>query len=109
MKARMFQLWCLVCASMLVLTLAGVLIYLVSKSLPYLDASLYFGDTPAWDAITGKSHVWGGLWPACVGTLSVTLLAVLIALLPGVATGIWLAEFPGSRFSRLLGLAVDIL
>ncbi|NWK57135.1 ABC transporter permease subunit [Verrucomicrobiaceae bacterium N1E253] len=109
MRARLFHLWCLVCTCCLILTLGGIVFYLVSQSLPYLNGALFFGDTPVWDAISGKTRVWGALWPACVGTFSVTIIALLIALLPGIATGIWLAEFPRSRFSTGLGLAIDVL
>lgn len=109
MRSRLFYGWCVLSTTALCLTLTGIILYLTARAWPHLNATLFFGETPAWDAISGKMRVWDALWPACVGTLSVTLLALLLAILPGIATGIWLAEFPGSRFGRGLGLAVDIL
>lgn len=109
MRARLFHLWCLTSACLLTLTMAGIVLYLISRAAPYLNTALFFGEVPAWDAISGKTRVWDALWPACAGTLSVTLVALLIALPPGVATGIWLAEFPRSRLNTALGLAIDVL
>lgn len=109
MKARLFHLWCIGCAILLVGLLAGFISYIIHRAAPSIDTQLFFGDTPAWSAMTGKMPVWDGLWPACIGTLSVTFLALGLSLFPGIATGIWLAEYPTSRFNRILSLAIDVL
>ena len=89
--------------------MAGLVAFLVFRGVPGLGASLFFGDTPAWQAVSGCMPVWDGIWPACAGTLRLVALAVGLALLPGIGTGIYLAEFAAGGKRRLLDAAVDML
>ncbi|WP_211227299.1 PstA family ABC transporter permease [Ferrimonas kyonanensis] len=89
-----------------VLTLLG---YVMVTGAAALGPTLLVGDAPLWPALTGQVPVWDGIWPACVGTLTVVLLSLLLALLPGIATGVWMATAADGRLSRCLGVAVDVL
>lgn len=109
MKARLFHLWCLCCTIGLLICLTVLLGFILSRGAPAFNLSLFFGDTDALKGIFGLEPIWDGIWPACVGTITVVIFALSIALLPGLATGIWLATSSDSRFSRLLAFGIDIL
>jgi phosphate transport system permease protein len=109
MKLRLFHLWCLLSTFALFLSLGYVIGFIFYRGVPVLSLSLFFGDTAVIKALLGISPVWGGIWPACVGSVSVVVGALGLALLPGIATGIWLATSQDSLFKRLLALGVDIL
>ncbi|SUI45596.1 PstA family ABC transporter permease [Shewanella algae] len=109
MKAKCFHYWCLFCSAMLLLCLLSLLGFILYRGVPTLSLSLYFGDTEPLKGFLGQAPIWDGIWPACVGTLAVVASALMIALLPGLATGIWLATAKTSKTKALLELAVDIL
>ncbi|UGA53374.1 PstA family ABC transporter permease [Vibrio sp. VB16] len=77
--------------------------------MPAFSLSLFFGDADPIKGLLGLEPVWDGIWPACVGTMTVVACALSLALLPGLATGIWLATSAASRFKTTLALCIDIL
>ncbi|MDQ7836158.1 MAG: ABC transporter permease subunit [Humidesulfovibrio sp.] len=83
--------------------------YLLWRGLPTLGAALFFGDTPPLDALLHGAAVFDGLWPACLGTLYLVLVASCLAIPLGVASGIHLAEFATGRAGRLISSCVDLL
>jgi phosphate transport system permease protein len=89
--------------------LAVLLLFLAWKSAPGWSAPLFFGNTPALDALFRGAPVFDGLWPACVGTLMLVLLSMAIAVPLGVATGIYLAEYTEGRFREWVSFCVDVL
>jgi phosphate transport system permease protein len=91
------------------LVIGCLLWFLLSQGLPTLGRELFFGDAPPWAAIFGQARVWDALWPACVGTLLLVVLAALMAVPLGIASGIYLACFASSRFKRMLSLSVELL
>lgn len=94
----------------LILTAVGaLLIFLCLRGLPALDGALFFGDTPPLRALLGLQPVWDGIWPACAGTLSLVLLTMALALLPGMGCGVFLAEYATPRQRRWIGCAADML
>ena len=88
---------------------AVVLGFLLLKGWPALQPGLLFGDTPPLQALLLRRPVFDGLFPALVGTLALVLLAMAIAIPPGLAAGIYMAEYCRGRTKRLLGLLFDIL
>ena len=94
----------LVCAAVLVL-----LGFLIIRGAPVLGKRLFFGDVPPFEALLGLRPVWDGLWPATVGTFCLLAVTMLLALLPGVAGGVFLACYATPRQRRWLGLAVELL
>ncbi|GAB3514547.1 PstA family ABC transporter permease [Photobacterium alginatilyticum] len=109
MKLRLFHLWCLCSTVGLITCLTVLLGFIITRGTTAFDFTLFFGDTDPLKGIFGIEPIWDGIWPACVGTLTVVTFALSLALLPGVATGIWLAISPATRFSRVLAFGIDIL
>lgn len=83
--------------------------YLVYRGAGSLNGTLFFGDTPPWQAFLGRLPVWDGIWPACAGTLSLVLLSCSLAVPLGIATGIYLAEYATGLWKSLSVIAVDLL
>ncbi|MCG9107380.1 ABC transporter permease subunit [Laribacter hongkongensis] len=96
-------------AVMLLLTVTGLLGFVVWQAWPALQTGWLFGDTPVWAALTGAEPVWDGLWPALAGSLCLVGLSVTLALPLGVATGIWQAEASPGVWSRLQRSLIDLL
>ena len=86
-----------------------LLFYLLGQGLPTIGKELFFGDAPVWEAILGQVRIWDALWPACVGTLFLVLLAALLAVPLGISSGIYLACFAPKSFKRILSLLVELL
>lgn len=110
---RLFS-FCIYCwswvATLGVFLVVGLLLfYLLSHGLPTIGKDLFFGDAPVWDAISGQVRVWDALWPACIGTLLLVLLAACMAIPLGIASGIYLACFASKTFKRILSLLVELL
>lgn len=89
--------------------LAGLMIFLVQRGLPSLGTALFFGSTPVAEGLMGRLPVWDGIWPACVGTFLLVVLASLIAIPLGVAGGVYLAVYASRRERRVYGFLVDLL
>lgn len=51
----------------------------------------------------------GGMANAIVGTLELVGLACLFGIPPGVLAGVYLAEFGGSRFAKLVRFSADVM
>jgi phosphate transport system permease protein len=89
--------------------LAALLGYLLLRGGGTLGAQLFFGDIEPLAAITGRLPVWDGIWPAVLGTLSLLLLSVCLALPLGIGCGIYLAEYAAGRAKRSIDFFVDLL
>ncbi len=89
-----------------VLTLIG---YLLWRGVPALDKAFLFGSADPVQAMLCRVPVWEGLWPACVGTARLVALTALLAVVPGVGCGLYLAEMASPRQKRVLDAAVDML
>jgi phosphate transport system permease protein len=83
--------------------------FLVVRGLSTFNLGLFFGKTPVWAAMSGRLPVWHGIWPACVGTVLLVLLASGLAIPLGVASGIYLAHYAQGAWERWFGLAVEVL
>ncbi|WP_076411878.1 PstA family ABC transporter permease [Shewanella sp. UCD-KL12] len=107
--SRWIRYWGNICSFLLLITMLILIGFILFKGLPIVDFQLFFGDTPPLAAILGEKPVWEGIWPACVGSISVVILAVSLASGPGVACGIWLASAPDKPAQKILSTLVDIL
>lgn len=101
--------WAWGCAAFLVGAVFAVIGFLVVGGAGALNLELIFGHTPAMDAFLMRRPVFGGLFPAIVGTLLLVLLSVAMALPVGLATGVYLAEYARGRVKSLLSLLFDVL
>lgn len=106
---RAFVFGCWLGGGVLVALVATLLGYLLFKGGPALGVELFFGDVRPLDALAGRIQVWDGIFPATLGTLSVVLLANLIAQPVGIAAGIFLSEYLHGTLKGWLCFAVDVL
>ena len=87
----------------------ALIFFLAEKGFPLLGRQLFFGDTPPYEAIMGLRPVWEGIWPAFAGTFCLVLLTMLMAAVPGIGCGIYLARFARGHTKERLSLAIDLL
>jgi phosphate transport system permease protein len=91
------------CAGLGVAVLAVILIDVVIKGLPALNAA-FFTDRPLPLGEDG-----GGVAPAIIGTLLMLLVAAVIGVPIGVGTAIYLAEYGRGRFASTVSYTIDML
>jgi len=108
-RTPVFTAFCWLCAALPVALVAGLVFYLVRQSHPALGLSLFFGDAAPLDVLLRSAPVWDGIWPACVGTVSVVALAGLTAVPVGILAGVYLSEYASGWPGRALSLCVDVL
>ncbi len=101
--------WAWASALILLGAVGAILGFLLSRGARAFNMALIFGETTPLDALFLRRPVFDGLFPAMVGTLVLVLLAVLIALPVGFATGIYLAEYARGKVKTLLSLLFDVL
>ncbi len=111
MKGRELSLSVLSWTAFLVVlfSVGGLITFLAVRGFPAINTKLFFGDTPAWDAILAVRPVWNGIWPAVAGTMSLLLLTMVIVLVPGISCGVYLACFASPREKEYIGECVDVL
>ena len=101
--------WATLSGAVVLASVGGLVVFLLARSLPVLDLSLFFGDTPVLAALLGRERVWGGIFAACAGTVSLVLLASLMAIPAGVAGGIALSQYLGGPLARALRFSANAL
>ena len=97
------------CALISVLTTVGIIAAL------FIPAFEFFQEVSIVDFLTGKE--WAplfepalfGVVPLIVGTLSVTLWAVLVAIPLGLGSAIYLSEYAGTRMRSILKPMLELL
>jgi len=102
-------LLCWVFGLLPLLILSTVIVYLLIHGGSVLNVELIFGEVPVLDALFGRRQVFDGLLPALAGTGLLVILAIVLAIVPGVCGGIYLAEYSSPRERRFLGLLFDII
>lgn len=83
--------------------LGFILFYVVQQGLTSLNVA-FFTRMPA-----PVGEAGGGMANAIVGSLMVTSLGALFAIPIGVVSGVYAAEYPGTRFSALVRFSADTL
>jgi len=106
---RAFTWFSLLAALATIGTVAVYLGFLGAKGLAALDLRLFFGEIPPWQAIIGAQAAQEGLWPACVGTIYLVLLSSLLAIPPGICSGVYLAQYASPSTKKIFGFAFDLL
>jgi phosphate transport system permease protein len=92
-----------------ILVVTFLLGFLLLHGIKSIAPALFFGETPWFEAITGQTPVFDGIWPALVGTIFLVLLSSVIAVPVGIASGIYLTEYASQRRRAFLGWMVDFL
>lgn len=102
-------IFCWMSTGLLLGAVSLILGYLLIRGLGTINFRLIFGETPLLDALLLKKPVFDGLFPAILGTLSLVVLSVSIAIPIGLSTGIFLSEYAGSTTKRIFNLFFDVL
>ncbi len=91
------------CALLIILALGGILFYIFSNGLQAIN----------WEFLTSlprDSMTRGGIMPAILGTLYLTLGAITVALPLGIASAVYLTEYARQgRIIRIIRLGVNCL
>jgi len=106
-KAVAVFAWVMTCV--LTLSMVVFLGYLLIKGFPSVGRELIFGQADPLAVFMGRARVFDGIFPAILGTLSLVVLSTVLAVPAGVCSGIYLAEFAGSRMKKFFGFFFDIL
>jgi len=87
---------------MILVTLAAVAIFLISRSIP-----AFFADSES--ATLLHSNFWAYVGPLIFGTVWAALLALVIALPLSIGIALFISHYAPRRLSQLLGYVVDLL
>jgi phosphate transport system permease protein len=101
--SSMFVAACGISVLIALVPLAFILFFVVSQGVQALNLE-FFTNLPRPVGEPG-----GGMANAIVGTLMLTGLAAAMAIPVGVVSGIYLSEYPGTRFAALVRFAADTL
>ena len=78
----------------------GLIIYMLIKGLPAINFEFIFG-------YPENGMRSGGIYPAIIGTLYLTLGTALFSIPPGIAAAIYLSEYaPDNRLTRMIRIAM---
>jgi phosphate transport system permease protein len=94
---------CALCVVLALIPLAFVLFFVISQGIQSLNVD-FFTHNPRPVGEPG-----GGMANAIVGTLILTALAAAMAVPIGILSGVYLAEYRGSRFASAVRFAADTL
>jgi phosphate transport system permease protein len=106
---RFFSCLAWVSGGSVLLAVMLLLGFLARRGMASIDLALFFGDTPWLEAVLGERPVFGGIWPAMVGTFSLVVLSSVLSIPIGIASGIYLTEYASNRWRSILGFMVDLL
>ena len=95
--------------AIILLGVSSLVAFLFMRGAGSLNANLFFGNTPAFDAIFALKPVWSGIWPAVAGSLLLLLVTMIIAIIPGISCGVYLACFASVREKNYISTCVDVL
>jgi phosphate transport system permease protein len=101
--SKLFVGACALAVLIALVPLAFVLFFVISQGVQALSFS-FFSHMPVPVGETG-----GGMLNSIVGTLILTGLAALMAIPIGVVSGIYMSEYPGTRFTSIVRFAADTL
>ncbi len=108
-KERITTVFAWACTLLTLLVISSLLGFLLVQGSSALSLSLLFGDAPVWPALIGEVPVWEGIWPACVGTLTLVFLATGISLPLGLGCGLYLALMAKGRTKDLVSILINQL
>lgn len=78
----------------------SVIVYILVRGLRYISAEFIFG-------MPKMGMTQGGIWPAIVGTILLTLVTAIFAIPIGIMAGVYLSEYARrGRRTRIIRLAI---
>ncbi len=98
---RIFSGLATAAGGLILLTLAGVAVFLTFQGLP--------GFTAAKDQVPGGEGIVGYIWPLVFGTLLAAILALLIATPLSIGVALFISHYAPRRLAAPLGYLVDLL
>lgn len=101
--SRTVEVVCALCVVAALVPLAFILFYVLKEGFGALNWA-FFTQMPK-----PVGEAGGGMGNAIVGTLILISLAALFAVPVGVMTGVFLSEYPASRFGTVVRFAADVL
>jgi phosphate transport system permease protein len=101
--SSLFVAFCAAAVLLALIPLAMILFFVVSQGVRSLDLA-FFTHMP-----TPVGEAGGGMANSIVGTLILTGLGSLMAIPIGILSGVYMAEYAGSRFASLIRFAADTL
>ncbi|MDR9756893.1 MAG: phosphate ABC transporter permease PstA [Thermoanaerobacterales bacterium] len=88
---------------LILLVLVAIVLYLIWRGGPFISREFILGN-PAGIPLGSE----GGIYPAIKGTLWLVLLALILSVIPGLLTAIYLSEYGGSgRLAEIINLLVQ--
>jgi phosphate transport system permease protein len=108
-KQKSLEFLCHSIVMILFLVIIYLLSYLFYRGYSSLNSTLFIGDLTWKEVIFDKMPVWDGIWPATMGTLSLVVLTMLIAIIPGIGCGIFLACYASPIFKKNILTIINVL
>lgn len=108
-KQKSLEFLCHSIVMILFLVIIYLLSYLFYRGYSSLNSTLFIGDLTWKEVIIDKMPVWDGIWPATMGTLSLVILTMLIAIIPGIGCGIFLACYASPIFKKNILTIINVL
>ncbi|HEX7672178.1 MAG TPA: phosphate ABC transporter permease PstA [Polyangiaceae bacterium] len=99
----LFRAACALAVALAIVPLVSVLYYTASRGLGGVNLA-FFTQLPKPVGETG-----GGMANAIEGTLTLVGMACVIGVPAGVLAGVFLAEFPGTKFATLVRFSADVM
>lgn len=97
-------------ASVSVLTTVGIILTLVFETVTFFTrvpiGDFLFGTT--WLPFSNKDAQFG-IWPLILGTLKVTVIAIIVAVPIGISAAIYLSEYASERVRRIVKPVLEVL
>lgn len=101
----------LLCAWISILTTLGILLTLLWETVTFFEevSLLKFLTDTEWTALFSSEQQRFGIMPLVAGTLLVTVIAALVAIPVGLASGIFLSEYAPNRLRQVLKPVLEVL
>ncbi|ANU11179.1 phosphate ABC transporter permease subunit PstC [Planococcus antarcticus DSM 14505] len=97
-------------ASVSVLTSIGIVLTLIFETITF------FTRVPFFDFITGttwlpfsNNEAQFGIWPLIIGTLKITVIAIIVAVPIGISAAIYLSEYASENVRRVVKPVLEVL
>ena len=92
-----------------ILILAIFFAFVFYKGFSSFSLEIIFDNVPILDAILGKQRVFDGIFNAIVGSLFVSLLAIVFALPLGFLSGVFIAIFASKKVKEFFSFSYELL
>jgi len=113
LKDKIFFVIVFILSGITVLPILFIIFELIRRGYRQINISFFFENAPnTLEAMTAKMAgeiIPGGIANGIVGTLLLVTLAFAIAIVPGIMTGIYLAENPTKRYASVIRTLADVL